>query len=546
MKRIITVLFSLILMIPALSACQGSQANDQANKTTEQAVQTADQASQTADQASQATDQANKASDQANKPAGTNLPEVTLRFYLPGEPTPYEDQVAEHLYEMSKDVLNARINKIYVPFGDYADKLVLLASSGDNWDFNYDATWNTYNLMLNNGAYLPLNDLLDTYAPAHKAYLKEAGVLEWATVNGKIMALPKTTPLADRAYAIIREDLRKKYNIGDDFSTIEKLEAYIETVLANEPDMEAINGVFKTNTSLDDAMWAILTKYGLDRPFAQAYFEFTYELADPNIKIVPLERTECFREVAKIRRRWVEKGWIPRNAVNMESKAAGITGNVYTAYIFDLTRAAATEGFEGPGESKGYAMYPDAVSSITTPMNDVVTFNKNAANPERAMMFVAWLNEKQENYDAFMYGIEGVTFVLKEKDGVMQVERPEGQDSTNSYVDWFGKWGFESRKFQRPGFNNPLEVSKAFDEYLANPKNITPPVAGFSFNPEPVKTEITRRQSVMDEYGVPLRYGMAEDVDAAVDEYIQKMNEAGTDVILAELQRQMDAFKASK
>jgi len=508
---VIALIAALALTIPALGACQGGGGGGG-----------------------------------AKAPSGKRLPEVTLRYYLPGEPTPFEDKVAENLYQLSKDTLNARIQKTYVPFGEYADKLLLLASSGDNWDFNYDATWNTYNLMLNNDAYLPLNDLLDKYAPEHKKYLQEMGVINWATVKGKIMALPKTTALADRAYAIIREDLRKKYDIPDDLSTIEKLEGYMETVLANEPEMEAINGVFKSNTSLDDAMWAILTKHGLDRPFAQAYFEMTYKLDDPDIKIVPLERTECYLEVAKIRRRWVEKGWIPRNAVNMESKAGGIAENVYTTYIFDLTRAAATKGFAGPGESKGYAMYPDSVSSITTPMNDVVTFNKNAANPERSMMFVAWLNEKQENYDAFMYGIKDETFVLREEDGVMQVQRPEGQDYTNSYVDWYGKWGFESGKFQRPGFNNPLEVKKAFEEYLANPKNVSPPVAGFSFDPEPVKTEIAKRQAVMDEYGVPLRYGMVEDVDTAVAEYIQKLKDAGTDVILAEMQRQMDEFRKAK
>jgi putative aldouronate transport system substrate-binding protein len=77
--------------------------------------------------------------------------------------------------------------------------------------------------------------------------------------------------------------------------------------------------------------------------------------------------------------------------------------------------------------------------------------------------------------------------------------------------------------------------------------NIIPsPTAGFTFDTDPVKTAVANRQAVIDQYGRILQFGLRSDVDAAVDEYIQRLNAAGTNEILAELQKQVDAFLAQK
>ena len=87
-------------------------------------------------------------------------------------------------------------------------------------------------------------------------------------------------------------------------------------------------------------------------------------------------------------------------------------------------------------------------------------------------------------------------------------------------------------------------ISEGIPATLALGMTVTSPISGFNFNPEPVKTELARRTAVWSELGVPLVFGLVADVDKAVDQLIQKEKDAGTDAILAEYQKQVNAFLA--
>jgi putative aldouronate transport system substrate-binding protein len=66
---------------------------------------------------------------------------------------------------------------------------------------------------------------------------------------------------------------------------------------------------------------------------------------------------------------------------------------------------------------------------------------------------------------------------------------------------------------------------------------------GFTFNPEPVETELAAVSAVEHEYGVPLREGQL-DPATALPTYIEKLKEAGIDVVIAELQQQLNDWAA--
>jgi len=64
---------------------------------------------------------------------------------------------------------------------------------------------------------------------------------------------------------------------------------------------------------------------------------------------------------------------------------------------------------------------------------------------------------------------------------------------------------------------------------------------GFTFDRKPVENEIAQVNTVAKEYG-NLNRGMVEDTDATLAEYKSKLQEAGIDKIIAEAQRQIDAW----
>ena len=78
-----------------------------------------------------------------------------------------------------------------------------------------------------------------------------------------------------------------------------------------------------------------------------------------------------------------------------------------------------------------------------------------------------------------------------------------------------------------------------------NASAVTSSVLGFSFNPEPVKTELAQCASVVNEYYVPLFTGSV-DPDAVLPPFLDKLRNAGADKVIAEMQKQIDAWKATR
>ena len=68
------------------------------------------------------------------------------------------------------------------------------------------------------------------------------------------------------------------------------------------------------------------------------------------------------------------------------------------------------------------------------------------------------------------------------------------------------------------------------------------PHLGFVPSTEEVRTEVAQRQSIFEEKGRALMFGVID--DAEIDSYVEDQRRAGADAILEELQRQLDEWRA--
>ena len=93
-----------------------------------------------------------------------------------------------------------------VTLGDYKDKMIAMASSGDNWDLNYDGLWQSYAQMVAKGAYLDVSELLPKYAPDLYEGYQEQGLIDAVQVNGEVYALPWTQASNFRPWVLFRAD----------------------------------------------------------------------------------------------------------------------------------------------------------------------------------------------------------------------------------------------------------------------------------------------------------------------------------------------------
>ena len=70
-------------------------------------------------------------------------------------------------------------------------------------------------------------------------------------------------------------------------------------------------------------------------------------------------------------------------------------------------------------------------------------------------------------------------------------------------------------------------------------------VLGFSFNSDPVNTEYTNILAARQEVLYPIKWGVV-DYDEYYDQLDQRMRGAGIDRVVAEYQKQLDEWMASK
>jgi putative aldouronate transport system substrate-binding protein len=474
--------------------------------------------------------------EESNDKAASDLKHVTLRFYFFGDKRAETDKVWDTIAEKYKDKLNCDFEINFIPGTDYINKINTMAASGDDWDMNFDGDWLAYSQMVNKEAYLDITELLPKYAPDLYAKYQELGTLSAATVNDKVVALPWTMSMNQRPFFKWRSDIAEASGVkidNDSVKTVEEYDAVLHQLAAANPDKKILERAFKE---------LFLAKYELADI---AYHNYVIDLNDPTCKAVPFEQTDAYKDLATYAKKWQDDGIIWKDVlVDQTDRNQMINEGLLITHMPSHEWVFAARPFTDANATVGYSlMYPDHKFADRTPLANVVAINANAKNPERTLMFLNLLETDKELYDLVQYGIEGETYVL---DGET-AKYPEGMDGASSnYMEWGGQWGLWKPQFMRPNPTYGNDFWKKEAEFATLPNNVSSPLDGFFADSSNVDNEVTRRDQVWAENNSIIQVGMVDDATKAVNDLVTKMKDAGTDTITANLQKQIDAFLASK
>ena len=473
----------------------------------------------------------------------TELKEVTLRFYFPGDKKVAVDEVWQAISEKYKDKLNAKFEITHTPWNDYVDKLTVISASGDNYDMNFDANFFAYPKMVNKGAYLPLNDLLPNYAPKRYEAMKASGGLAAATAKGEIMCIPWAITMNQaRKYAIWRGDLAEKAGMNvekDSIKTIEDFDKMLYEAKKAYPEMNTITWEPYNVLFLEEIFLNRDEMYNID------FHRFVFDINDPDYKLIPIEQTQAFRDMAVLVRKWYQDGIIPKNLMVDKDTPSYFYKQGKTFAIINSHEWANNNNpfFDKSAKKNSSELYPEKKSVNRSPLANVMAVNRNAANPERSLMFIELAYTDKEMFDMVMYGIEGKTYKL---DGNMAVVADGVDPSNSNYLDWLGRWAFWNPQFLRPTSQYPEGFWQKEEEIAKQPINLQNPLDSLFFDTTSIKNEIAKRDQINSEVAKLLQYGVAEDVDKAINELVEKQKQAGLDKVLSELQRQVDEFLAGQ
>jgi putative aldouronate transport system substrate-binding protein len=467
--------------------------------------------------------------------------EVELKMYLLGDRASDFDMVYEKINQELKEAINTTLDVEFLSWAEHDTKYSLLFASGEEFDLIFTgAGWAHYETTAAKLGFLELTEeFRNTYAPDVMAFMPEDAWMH-AEVNGKVYMVPNYNIEIEYSLLGMRGDLMTKYGF-EDITSLEDLEQYFDAVVENE------TGITPLGTQGLALQWIYLIQQHGYAALKSLQPFFLYDYLDPeDTEIISITQTDEFREYARKMYEMQQKGYWSKDALStndtrtdnfIQGRAAGMgwtLGNIVTAARqinaenpdWDATFADVTPQFPKPAQPYS---------------NNGMAINAISKNAERSMITINELMTNKTVWDLACYGIEGLHYNPVGDDQYITLPGNAGYPPFAN-----GNWGWTNEPFKRDIYSETvepiLEKEKATTDKWVEEMVSNHPLITFSFNEEPVKSQVAILNTLKTQYMDPISTGLVDDPDAAVDEFLKKLDEAGIDDVLAEMQAQADAW----
>ncbi len=480
---------------------------------------------------------------------------VTLEWWYRGNGMQKDTEMVEEAFnELLKTypgMENVTVNLNCYTNSDYKNAVILAQSADQQIDILNTVMLN-FAEEVEKGTFLPLDDYLSQNS-ALKDELPE-WLWELGAIDGTTYIVPNYQRAANMMYFITPKEYMDKYGDIDAMRTAfqkkdrdieeiaEILENYCAAVQAGEGPAKYMPGLGTLYTS----------QYGFTDRYDVLNGQFIKSVGSD--KVEHLLMTDDAVRAYEISADWYQKGYIHPDILTITAKdfeGANMMNDV--SYIFCMNNQAGDEETISRYYSETYGFDVYAIPIFT----EYYITNTWAAggngitakceHPDKALRLIELMTteEGKDLYNMMVYGLEGVHYEKIDDTHIKTLEYDGTQGSVDtSYagIKWIIGNTFHAYLNQgcKDGENElALEINES-------PNNVVSDLMGFSAKVENVATQIEQTTAVTSEYSSALQSGaMGADWKAFYDEYVTKMQNAGVDKILTELQSQVDAFKAN-
>ncbi len=391
----------------------------------------------------------------------------------------------------------------------------------------------------------PLNELFDEYAPDAKECLGEEISLGY---------------IGDTLYAV---PSKSAYGLGNSF--LARKDYLDELGIHPEPDK------YYTMDDLAEIFQAYVDKYGAGHyPIAlfgagmDIYADFSpldtlggtgvngvlmNAGLDGNTTVVDLFETDEYMEYCKAVHEWFQNGYINPDVntiaddVTSQLKSGNYLGSFGTSNPGSAVGMQNSVGVE-------FELFPivEPYASTTAASTALWTIPVTCENPEKTMEFLNLLYQERDHendvHTLLALGLEGVSYEMVEQlEGSKAIVSPgTGNWTTMVPNDLYGDMFTLPRL--TPNDASIYDEWDAFNQAILDSGRITD-AFGYVFDPYNVSSQVAAVTNVNSQYRGLVGYGAA-DPEEVLPEFIAALKDAGIDDIIAENQRQLDEWYASK
>jgi putative aldouronate transport system substrate-binding protein len=554
-RKLLAILLALA-MIFAAAACGNSTPASDTPDTTAEAAEEAEEEAEVDDEAEAEEDTAEEVAEddeeaaedededeEDEEPEGDGevdfSEEVTLVLYQIGDEPQDLQTVLDALNEKLVEKFNTKLDVQFSTWVDYRPKYSnILTTVGA--DMCYSASWLNYQLYSMGGAFLDVEPIMKNYAPDLWNWIGEEKMKSLA-VDGTIYGIPNMWDEYVMFGIAYRRDLADKYNVPYPES-FELAEEYFQGVHEADPDQGIIyNGASDasaTNTLVTTGSSLLYYKYPESDEIN--FYGYLWDPNDPkNLKDYWF--SDEFVEDAKLMKKWCDAGWWSRSCLSAEADTealqndrciafiSGCNANKYCGWVNDVADKGWDLGWWDYAENTGYAFPAHPNHNMTSLIN-------GTKYPERCVKVIEYLMMDEEANKLIQCGIEGTHYEINE-DG-LYVQIP---DSGYGY-EACDTWQLRNADFKLTATTGVL-LQQCFDreEELAFQREKYPNVnisGAFAENYDNYSTEMSAVQNVISQYLNPIFAGVVDDPEAAIEDFRQRVTDAGLDTIREEYYQQ--------
>lgn len=439
-----------------------------------------------------------------------------------------EDAASKYI---QKKGLNATLKlQCYTWGDDYDNRMRMIIASGEPFDICFTSSWaNLYKVNVAKGAFLDITELAPKYMPKAWKQLHPA-FITGSQINGKNYALPANKELAHQWGFWINKNFIDKYNFDvSKIKTLTDIEPMLKVIKEKEP------GVIPFQNLQGESAFRVLD---FDR-ICDDYIPAALYNDSKDMKVFNLLETKEFKDYIELTRKWYLAGYIPADAATMSEFVTDIKANRVFCKIESLKPFADEERRSSWG-------IPCVTVSLTKPVvqtrdctGAMQAISVTSKNPTMALKFLELFNTDPYLNNLINFGIEGKHFVKKSKN---IITFPKGVTAENSGYKPGTPWMFGNQYinyFWEGENTSKWDAFKKFNDSSTSAKSL-----GFNFDPEPVKNEMAACSSVWSTNVGPMICGAVD--PKTLPSVIAKFKAAGLDKIIAEAQKQLDAWSKSK
>jgi putative aldouronate transport system substrate-binding protein len=464
-------------------------------------------------------------------------------------PVPQGLQAVENaINAITESAINVKVNYVAVEVGSYPDQLNLMISSGEKLDLvlTLPAGPAGFNIMISQNQLMDIGPFIGQYGTGIVRAVNDVmpNMLNGTTVNKKILGVTGLYNKVTSYYWCLRDDILRKHNIDvSGVKTVNDMETILQRLKAVEPNISAI-----LPSSSDGAVFARIGALFLDTFDRPVIYDFLGDqvgrigvsFMDDPYRVVNLYKSEPYRRVLERTYRWYQNGYIYRDSVtNTEMAEELVKSGKGISWISESEIGVEANKSAQTGYPIRAIRLNDQVISTGNIRKFVWAVPSTSREPEAAVKFLNLMYTDPQIVNLLTWGIEGRDYESKADGTIGYPAGVTAQTVGYHSADFL----FGNQYLCKVWEGNPASLRQ---EALALNKNaVQSEVMGFSFDTSQIANEVTATTNVINQYRPSLESGT---IDPARDlpNFIRDLDAAGAERIIAEIQRQIDAWRAAR